>query len=64
MKLTNVIKDVVGVTGRAIIEALISGERDPRQSRYRPGAEEERRSRRRLGRHVHRTPCLDVPTLP
>jgi transposase len=30
MKLTSVITNVVGVTGRAIVEALIGGERDPR----------------------------------
>ncbi|WP_433687987.1 IS110 family transposase [Micromonospora carbonacea] len=29
MKLTSVITNVVGVTGRAIVEALIAGERDP-----------------------------------
>lgn len=30
MKLTSVITNVIGVTGRAIVEALIVGERDPR----------------------------------
>lgn len=30
MKLTSVLTDVVGVTGRAILEALVAGDRDPR----------------------------------
>ncbi|MET8509670.1 IS110 family transposase, partial [Streptomyces sp. NPDC004787] len=29
MKLSSVLSDVAGVTGRAILEALITGERDP-----------------------------------
>ncbi|MGH3438650.1 MAG: IS110 family transposase, partial [Sciscionella sp.] len=31
MKLTSVLSDITGVTGRAILDALIAGERDPRQ---------------------------------
>jgi transposase len=31
MKLTSVLSDATGVTGRAILDALISGERDRRQ---------------------------------
>ncbi len=67
MKLSSVLSDITGAGGRAILSALIDGERDPgalaelavRRARSKIGGAD-----RGPGRAVHRTPRVHVPALP
>jgi transposase len=67
MKLTSVLSDATGVTGRAILDALISGERDRRQLADLAVGKARNKIPAlidALDARVHRPPRLHVPPLP
>ena len=62
IKVSAVLSNLHGVTGRAIMDALIAGERDPRTLAGWPRAreEEDRPARRAAARVLHRSPRDDL----
>ena len=67
IKIDSVASDMLGKSGRAMIEALIAGERDPGPAgRAGPGraAPQDRRAADGLRRPVYRQPRPDVPAAP